>query len=207
MRANAALTRITCAGVVDADAYDVSEIELLERKGIAILPVSEIENLFLLPSVTEAIARIEGYDGDDLNTKLNSISDELFAQAADSKTQLPIVMRYCRRRIDRTLKKIDLSDASDVAALTSDYIAKTSALDIAALASLASDNIQKSVSEKNVGDLLKWYDNKGLLGIACKAKNTTKVLFEQWIVRAMMNKSAPLLSDAIRRVLPIVSAV
>jgi hypothetical protein len=37
-------------------------------------------------------------------------------------------MRYCRRRIDRTLKKIDLSDAADVAALAADYSAKTGSL-------------------------------------------------------------------------------
>jgi len=206
MRANAALTRVTCAGIVDADAYDAADIQLLQSKGIAILPVSEIESLFLLPSVIEAIARAEGYDGDILSAKLSPIFDELFTQSADPKNQLPIVMRYCRRRIDRTLKKIDLSTAADVVALASDYAATTGALDVAALATMAADSIKKAIADKDAPELLKWYDNKGILGIACKAKGTTKIQFEQWIVRALRNNTAPTVSDAIRQVLPAVVA-
>jgi energy-coupling factor transporter ATP-binding protein EcfA2 len=206
MRANAALTRVTCAGIVDADAYDATDVQLLQSKGIAILPVSEIENLFLLPSVIEAIATAEGYEGATLEAKLAPIFEELFTQAADPNNQLPIVMRYCRRRIDRTLKKIDLSTAADVATLASDYAKKTGALDVAALAKMAADSIQKAIADKNAPELLKWYDNKGILGIACKAKATTKVLFEQWIVRALRNNTALTVSDAVRKLLPAVVA-
>jgi ABC-type uncharacterized transport system ATPase subunit len=206
MRANNTLTRITCAGIVDADAYDASDIALLNSKGVAILPVSEIENLFLLPNIVEAIAKAEGYSGTALQAKLTGIFDELFMQAADPKNRIPIVMRYCRRRIDRTLKKIDLSDASDVAALASDYNTKTDALDIAALATLASDSIQNAISTRNAPVLLKWYDNKGILSIACKAKDTTKALFEQWIVRALHNNTVPDVSRAIQQILPTIAA-
>jgi hypothetical protein len=89
MRANTALTRVTCAGIVDADAYDTTEVELLQSKGIVILPVSEIENLFLLPSVTPSIAKAEGYEGEALKAKPRPIFDELFARAVDPKNQLP----------------------------------------------------------------------------------------------------------------------
>jgi hypothetical protein len=206
MRANAALTRVTCAGIVDADAYDAADTQLLESKGIAILPVSEIENLLLLPDVTRAIARAEGYAEDALEAKLALIFDELFAQAADPDNQLPVVMRYCRRRIDRTLKKIDFSAAADVAALAADYTLKTGAIDVAALAKMAADNIQKAIADKDAPKLLKWYDNKGILSIACKAKGTSKAQFEQWIIRALRNDTAPTVSDAIRNVLPAIVA-
>jgi energy-coupling factor transporter ATP-binding protein EcfA2 len=207
LRANAALTRVTCSGIVDSDAYDAADIQMLRSMGIVTLPVSEIENIFLLPSVTEAIAKAEGYAGDALDAKLTPIFEELFAQAAEPKNQIPVVMRYCRRRIDRTLKKIDLSSATDVAALASDYTEKTSALDVAALAEMATDNIQKAIADKDVSKLLKWYDNKGILAIACKAKGTTKVLFEQWIVRSLRNNTAPTVSEAVRRILPSVAAI
>jgi energy-coupling factor transporter ATP-binding protein EcfA2 len=207
MRANAALTRVTCAGIVDADAYDATDVQLLQSKGIAVLPVSEIENLFLLPSVIEAIARAEGYEEATLEAKLAPIFEELFTQAADPKNQLPIVMRYCRRRIDRALKKVDLSAATDAAALAYDYTNKTGALDVAALATMATDSIQKAIADSNAPELLKWYDNKGILGIACKAKGTTKVQFEQWVVRTLRNKTAPTVSEAVRKVLPAVVAL
>jgi len=181
MRANGALTGIKCSGIVDADGYDASEIEFLRSKGIAILPVSEIENLFLLPDVVEAIVRAEGFDGTDLEAKLAAIFDELFAQARTSSNQLPAVLRYCRRRIDRTLKTLDLGTALDVSVLASEYAAKTNALNVSQLAKEAEDNIRKAITEKNVRELLKWYDNKGILAIACKAKGTTKSQFEQWL--------------------------
>ncbi len=206
LRANASLTRVTCAGIVDADAYDAVEIEFLQRKGIAILPVSEIENIFVLPDVVEAIARAEGYADQALQDKLTAIFDELLAEAADSKKQAPIVMQYCRRRIDRTLKKIDLSDAADVTALATDYKAKTDALDVVAIAKMATGGIRKAIDDRNIAELLKWYDNKGILSIACKAKDTSKNLFEQWIVRALRNNTAPEVSTAIRNILPAIVA-
>jgi hypothetical protein len=142
----------------------------------------------------------------DLEAKLVSIFDELFAQANTSKNQLPAVLRYCRRRIDRTLKKLDLGMAQNVSALASEYTAKTNALSIAELANMAEDNIQKAIAERNVPELMKWYDNKGVIGIVCKAKGTSKIQFEQWIVRALRNNSAPGASDAIRKILPHVAA-
>ncbi len=207
MRANAALTRVTCAGIVDADAYDANDMQLLQDMGIAVLPVSEIENLFLLPGVIKAIAAAECYSGNAIDAKVASIFDELFNHASNPHNQLPVVMRYCRRRIDRTLKKIDLSGAADAPTLASDYSKETSALDVLVLAKLATDSINKAIVEKNCSELLKWYDNKGILSIACKAKNTSKPQFEQWLVRALQNNTVPNLSQAIRMALPTVVAI
>lgn len=206
MRANASLMATSCSGLIDADAYNASEMEFLNSKGIAVLPVSEIENIFLLPKVIEAIARAEGFDGGALDAKLSPIFNELFRQAADPKTRLPAVLRYCRRRIDRTLKKIDLSDTADVAALAMNYKTKTELLDVTALAKLATDSIEKAIADKSIPDLLKWYDNKGILSLACKAKGTSKAVFEQWIVRMLRNNSAPEVTAAIRSVLPSIAA-
>jgi ABC-type branched-subunit amino acid transport system ATPase component len=207
MRANGALTGTKCSGIVDADAYDASEIEFLNSKGIAVLPVSEIENIFLLPEVVEAIARAEGFDGQALEEKLSAIFDELFEQAKAPRNQLPAVLRHCRRRIDRTLKKLDLKTSLDVSELASEYAAKTKALDVAKLAKAAEDNIQKAIAERNVPNLLRWYDNKGILGIVCKVKGTTKSHFEQWIIRALRNNCAPAVCEAIRKVLsPVVAS-
>ncbi|MFK4507854.1 ATP-binding protein [Bradyrhizobium daqingense] len=206
MRANGTLTGITCAGIVDADAYEPSEIEFLRSKGIAVLPVSEVENLFLLPTVIEAIARVEGFDDAALSTKVADVLNELFEHAKRPENQLPAVMRYCRRRIDRTLKKLDLNSAKDISTLISEYSSSTSSLDISRLAALATKSIQTAIADRNAVELLKWYDNKGVLALASKAKGTTKIQFEQWVLRALRNNSAPDVTAAIRHSLPSVSA-
>lgn len=204
MRANSVLTRITCAGIVDADAYDADDEKMLQAKGVGVLPVSEIENLFLLPSVTKAIVESEGYTGDDASAKVSGIQDALFAFAAEPKHKEPVVMAYVRRRIDRILKRIDLSAATTVAELAARYTAETEALDLHGIAKLATDAIDTAIAKRDVGSLLRWFDNKGLMGIACRAKGTNLANFEQWIVRAMLNGTVPSLSKAIGEVLPSV---
>ncbi|MDB5586202.1 MAG: transporter ATP-binding protein [Devosia sp.] len=207
MRANPSLTRVTCSGIVDADAYSAGEIAFFKGKGIEVLPVSEIENLFLLPSVVRAIAEDNGYTGGPLNAKAQAVLDELFAQAGLPGNYEPIVLRYCRRRIDRVLKNIDLSKAADVAALAADYTTKTASLDINALAEEVRNAITAAVAAKDAPTLLAWYDNKGLMAIACKAKDTSMNLFESWIVRALRNGNAPKMAAAIAAVLPVVTPI
>ena len=206
MGANKQLTRIRCAGIVDADDYSPGEIDHLSEKGIAVLPVSEIENLFLLPDVVYAIAKIEGHKGTSVANLRNEILDQLFAVSSDPRNKSLVVMRYGRRRIDRLLKKIDLKSSRDVATLCADYTAKTSALDIVAIVQSAESAIDNAIASRNVAELLKWYDDKGILNIACRAKGTNKPNFEQWLVRALRNGTAPKLSAAIKRHLPKLKA-
>lgn len=203
MRANEILTRVTCAGIVDADDYTSDEIAYFSSKRIEVLPVSEIENLFMLPNVIEAIAVIEGHSGKELESVRDKILEEMFLHATDMKNQRDSVLRYARRRIDRTLKKIDLSHADDVHALSAAYITSTNSLDVSLLAAVARDAISDAITRRDAVALLRWYDNKGLLSIACKAKGCSQKSFEQWVVRSLRLRSSHQLSDALSLHLPV----
>jgi hypothetical protein len=72
MRRNQELTRVTCSGIVDADDYEANDVAYLSRLGIVVLPVSEIENIILLPTVSRAIAESEGYERAELESRLNA---------------------------------------------------------------------------------------------------------------------------------------
>jgi hypothetical protein len=67
-----------------------------------------IENIILLPTVSRAIAESEGYERADLESRLNALKAAIFSTLNSSKAIDAFVTRYCRRRIDRILKKIDL---------------------------------------------------------------------------------------------------
>lgn len=205
LRANAALTRVTCAGIVDADDYSAGDIANHATMGVAALPVSEIENLFLMPDVLEAIARSDGHDEQAAHQLVVQLQLELFAHATDPRNQKSSVLRYARRRIDRVLKKLDFSTAEDASTLAADYVAATSALDVAALALGAEDRINGAIAKQDAATLLKWYDNKGILNIAGKAKGIGKTAFEQWIVRVLKNGSESSLNAALRAHIPIVA--
>lgn len=205
MRANDQLTRVTCAGIVDGDDYSSNEIAQLSSMGIGALPVSEIENLLLLPEILDAILRIEGHRGKGVTEMREKLLDDLFAHAGEPKNRLESVLRYGRRRIDRTLKKFDLTDAADADALASTYRQRTSSLDVKTLIQTAEDSIASAIADRDAAKLLQWYDNKGILSIACKAKNSTQDNFKQWVVRTLRNGNSPTLTKALRKHLPKVA--
>ena len=206
MRNNASLTRITCSGIVDADDYSEEEKDNLAKLGVIVLPVSEIENLFLLPDVATAVLEDEKYHGQDLQAKLDSLKDEVFSLVAKQGSIDEVVLRYCRRRIDRTLKKIDLKAAPTTVDLADAYTEQTGALDIAAVAREVHDRIDDAVKNSDLPALLANFDNKGLLALAAKhLKNTNKREFENWLTRAMRDPAAEKLKSAISKVLPEVT--
>lgn len=204
MRRNHDLTRVTCSGIVDADDFQHEEIAYLRDLGIAVLTVSEIDNLILLPSVSRTIAENEGYRGTELEERLLALQDAVFATLSSPAAIDEVVTRYCRRRIDRVLKKIDFGSSKSVEALSREYRDRTEEFDISKIARHATDRLETAIEQRNLFDLLANYDNKGLLALASKhLKNAKLDDFKSWLARTLRNDQVPALSEAIRRALPV----
>ena len=185
MRSNSNLTRVTCSGIVNSDAYDDSDRAFMAELGIGVLAVSEIENLILLPAVSRAIAESEGYSGSELQNKLDDLTSSVFKKAEAPGAIDTVVLRYCRRQINRELKAVDLSDASTIGDLAAEYCAKTAALDINAIAKGARETIQSAMQEGDLPKFLTIYDDKGLLAVAAsKLRNSKLSAFEDWLTLA-----------------------
>jgi energy-coupling factor transporter ATP-binding protein EcfA2 len=203
MRANDAFTRIRCAGIVDADDYDTADVGRLRELGVAVLPVSEIENIFLLPEISREIAIAEHLAPEETETRLGDLRGELLAMASEPGVIDPIVRRYCLRRIDRVLKKTDLSDQGTIGEIDTSYRQQTQSLDVQDIARVRLEKISTAVSEGNLAALLSLIDNKGMLArAASRLKNTGRGPFEAWLTRVLLNDRAPGLVAAMRRALP-----
>ncbi len=203
MRRNASLTRITCSGIVDADDYSQEDQEYLQNLGIATLPVSEIENLILLPSVSRVIAQNEGHTGDELDAKLNNLAEAIFDLLNSDRAIEKVVTRYCKRRIDRLLKKLDLSEAETVEALADRYNQQTATLNVVNIAEEATRRINQAIENKDLPSLLANYDNKGLIALAAThLKGCSRSNFEHWLVRVLRNNNVQGLVDSIQETLP-----
>ena len=203
MRHNSNLTRVKCSGIVDADDYSEEDIQHLASLGVLTLPVSEIENIILSPTVSRAIAESEGHSGDELDEKIEALSDAIFNLLNSEKAIEEVVVRYCRRRIDRALKKVDLSEAETISSLSDKYIIETQSLDINEIARQATDRITRAIEQKDLPLLLRNYDNKGMMALAAShLKNCRLQAFESWIVRVLRNKNIPALTAAIQDLLP-----
>lgn len=205
MRNNAPLTRLNCSGIVDADDHSASDKERLNTLGISVLPVSEIENIFLIPEVSRAIAEIEGYQGAELESKLNELSARTFTTLETEGTINALAIRFCKRRIDRQLKLVDLGAANDIADLSESFSSKMQDINIDELAQYIIERVDTAKAENNIADLMSVYDNKGLMAIAGSVlKNCRKHDFENWITRTLASKNNNKLKQAIEALLPAV---
>jgi len=207
MRANQALTRVTCTGIVDSDGYTAEHIAYLNGLGIRVLEVSEIENLLLLPAISRAIGAHEGYDDGALDAKQNEITDAVIANIRHATNLEDAVLLHCRRQIDSILKKIDFSNSRTVADLDTEYRRETASLDVNAIALGRRESIEDCIARRDLTGLLKLYDNKGLVNIVAQKMKATKLAeFENWVIRILNNKSIQTITAAFITNVPEITA-
>jgi len=127
-----------------------------------------LKNLTLLPEVSRAIAQTEGYAGVELEQKLSNIQVVIFNSLSSQTAIDDVVTRYCRRRIDRVLKEVDLSDTKTINEIISEYATQTSALDINSIAAVANQKILSVLENRDLSTLLTIYENKELLALAAQ---------------------------------------
>lgn len=207
MRRNAAFTRITCAGLVDADGRDADDRAYLASIGVSVLPVAEIENLLLLPAVSRIILTKNDFSGAELEAKLTEVKAAVFADASVPQNVNEVVLGYCRRRVDQVLKRIDFSADKSVGDLATSYATQTSALDVAAIATGIENVITGAIANDDLPALLAIYDRKKpLLVLAARLRSGSVNEFTAWVTRAIQSKEDDRLRMAIEAVLPAPSA-
>lgn len=203
LRNHAQLTRIACTGLIDADDRTEDDIDSLESRGVQVLPVSEIENILLLPIVSKQIAICNGYTEQEADEKVAHLNSKILQFVSADNNINEVVLCYCRRRIDRSLKKVDLNGSNDVNELETEFRRKTESLDIAGIASSFEEKLRSALNAGDVPGVLALYDNKGLLSLAASILAERKIgTFKQWVGRLLRNGQNRNLVDVISQVLP-----
>ena len=208
MRNNASLSRVKCCGIVDADNYDQVDRDYLGKRGVAILPVSEIENIVLLPDVAREILQLEGYRDKEIDQSLNKLIDAVLKRVNSLGEMEKLLVRYCRRRIDRELKNSDFQKAATVSELRSHVKSRTENLDVQAMADQITKQLQTSITERDLKGILAYYDDKGLLALAAShMRKCRKVEFIEWLTRILRKGTVNRVSRAIKSQLPTIPPV
>ncbi len=192
------LHRVGCAGIIDADGRSDEKIKSLEELGIYCLPVSEVENLLLLPTVFTAIAEDLMFENTDAITKLEGLKSFVFEQA---KQQIDdICLRHTKRQIDAEMKKISLS-AKDINNLTKEFLAAAN-INVQAIFDDMKEKLSQAIKDKEYERVLFYYDNKGLLAEAAKKLNYDKKALEEFIGRALRSDNSSQLHKVLASHLP-----
>lgn len=195
------LHRVGCAGLVDADGRTDAEAAQLEQKGVYRLPVSEVENLLLLPNAFLALAKELRFEEKDAKEKLDSLRTFVFNQASQQIDQ--ICLRYTKRRIDAEMKKIGLSSTSNLT-LDAEFRAATSSIDADAIFSDIKSKISAAISNQEYEKILLYYDNKGLLSEAARQFSCQQKALEQFVGRILRSDASSELHSALKAHLPTV---
>lgn len=203
------ILNIKCAGIVDRDTRDNSQIQELEGQCIKVLPCSEIENIFSRSSVAYEILKVEDFTDDELTNKQEQFKTELLYYIQDKlfgdKLEKFVVKRI-HRRIDTYLKNIDLSDTQNSNDMKDKLISELSALTNSKINEWISEmknEIQKCIDHQDIDGLLEIYEDKGLLAKTAFILRgaARKSDFENWLMRKLKVPNNRLL-QAIKLVLP-----
>ncbi|MHC5306491.1 AAA family ATPase [Bartonella sp. LJL80] len=208
MRANPSLTRITCAGLVDNDHRNDADMKYLEDKGVYTLPVNEIENIILLPEVSRAILKYENFDGQELEDKLAQLSNLLFERIKETKNIKLSVNRYINRYLHANLKNIHISEKSNDDNIEDYVIKQTYDLKLNDVISQFKNDLDTAIKNRNLTDVLKLYDNKGLIKDAASVlRSCSKDAFLSWLMRTLKSDQNTALVKVIKAILPTIKAV
>jgi energy-coupling factor transporter ATP-binding protein EcfA2 len=196
------LHRVGCAGLVDADGRTDEEAAQLESKGIYRLPVSEVENLLLIPSVFLGLARALKFTDRDSEARLEALMERVFEKAAADLDQ--VSLRYTKRRIDALIKKVGLN-SRDITSLEDEFRRAISQIDPSTIFNEFKSRLSAAIASRNYLEVLLFYDNKGLLSEAARQLNYQQKSLEEFVGRALRADDEAGLHIALQSSLPSVT--
>lgn len=193
------LHRVGSAGLIDADGRASDEVAYLESRGVYCLPVSEVENLLLLPNVFLALAKALKFSDEDAQSRLMTL--RIFVLDQGNQQIDAICLRYTRRRIDAAMKKIGLF-GSDVSVLDAEFKSAAASIDPLAIFADAKAVLAAAIAASDYEKVLYYYDNKSLLTEVAKQLGYQRKSLEEFIGRALRSDDNSELHAALAGYLP-----
>lgn len=201
---NTALHSIGVQGLIDADSRSTDEIALLAKLQIHVLPVVEIENVFLIPTVFAALAAALHHASPKTAQMLQDLTGKAITRASENIRGISV--RYAIRRLDSTLKRVGFV-AKDLPTLTANYSKEIAGVDPAASYAEMKQRIEKGISNRDLRAILSVYDNKGLFAEAASILGLrNKNELQDLVSRLLSGPDGQALRDVLADVMPKISA-
>lgn len=193
------LHRFGCAGLIDADGRNADEAAYLEAKGVYCLPISEVENLLVLPNVFLAVAEALKFQIHEAQQRLDDLRAFLLAQANSQLDAISI--RYTKRRIDAEMKKIGLT-GHDAGSLEAAFAAATSGINVRGVYDDIRTTLSAAIAANDYEKVLLYYDNKGIFSEAARHLGLHPKALEEFIGRQLRSDQSSALREALAAYLP-----
>lgn len=198
LRAQARFHRCDCVGIIDSDERTPANREDLARSRVFTLPVSEIENLLLMPEVLRVLIRALEFYGAEADDRFAAVQERVFTIAqADRHSALAAA----KLQIDETLKRIGLK-GRQVEAVAEELDKALGSISVRSLVEERTRDMEAKIAAKDYKGVLVSYANKGLLSTVAREFGFDKSdAFVGFIRRRLKKPDGPLLL-VLRNILP-----
>jgi len=182
LRLNSSFHHVNVYGLIDRDYRTDDEINALSNDHILCIDVAEIENVLLNEEVLRLIAKNQRLDPNKIVDSATNMARVLLGKEIERQASLRTY-----RAIENNLRKID-TKLVGLAAIKSSVENASSALDID---STYEDNFNlysRLASSGTLDEILKYYNNKGLVQNVCSIFELGRNGYEKLVLR-MLNSS------------------
>jgi ABC-type oligopeptide transport system ATPase subunit len=191
----AGLHHNTCGGLVDSDGRSASDIQMLQRFGIEVLPVALVENLFLIEPILQIAAKRLGHDPSQM---IPTVKDRVLDILRRNSSRT--ISNLTRQEIDAALRTFG-AGGDGAAALTAAFTQTCSSINPAAIYAKWEAEINRVLTDKDYPAALRYYKTKGL---PSEAGNVLGVKFVEQVMRWLRGTDSSDLVDAFRAALPAI---
>lgn len=201
---NPALHNIHCVGIIDGDDRTEDDIQNLSKKGIYVLPVSEIENILLHEDLLRIISHSLKYSKEQTNEKVAEAKELAFKQAAEVLDSC--CLTFVKRRIDNYAKKIDLTGKS-LDDLQRSLERAVKEINPKEIYNERVSQFQKAIESKDYDAIIKIYDKKGLSSQIGSVFGLKSGEYVELILRALNSSDDNEIHSFLKSQLPVIQIV
>ncbi|WP_230288855.1 DUF4435 domain-containing protein [Deinococcus sp. 14RED07] len=156
------LHRIKSNGVVDRDYRSDQEIERLALYGIEATKVSEVENLLLVEELLLIVAN--RLSSTNPHNDVQNIKNKIIAKLTTERERL--ASSKTRHYIERTMLGLSGREVGENA-ISNELDTLISSIDVPKIYNTFITEIDGAISSRNYAEVLKLYNNKGLIPLVC----------------------------------------
>ncbi len=186
-----------CQGLVDHDGRTTGDVEKLGKLAVNVLPVAEAENLFLIEPLLEIAAERLSHDPVEAVSKIQARVIERLKQH-----RVKVISNLTRQEMESKLALMG-KGGDGPEALAQAFEAACAGINPTAIYGQWEAEIDRIIKEADYPSALRFYNNKGL---GAEAGSVLGVRYYEQVMRWLRSNEAQPLVEALRRVLPTLSA-
>jgi Protein of unknown function (DUF4435) len=194
LQLNKAFHHISVFGLIDRDYRTDAEIQVLADSGVHCIDVAEIENILLNEETLRFVAKNQLLDPDDVVAHATTMAMELLKNEIERQASLRTY-----RVVENRLSQLDTKTIG-LDAIKKSIADSAAAIDVDAI---FTENLKLYTDLSTTGELdeiLKYYNNKGLVPNICSIFELGKNGYEKLVLRMLNSNERDVVLNGLRNV-------